>query len=169
MRNEKGITLLILIITVIIMLILIGAGIKYGSTSLQEVKLRNFSYELQQIQGRVDSIYEKMKNEVRPDYVHLDGKLLGVNIGYSAQAVETLKNVRGINYNGANGSDENLYHEGNGRDAYYRYFSAKELEQKLDIKHIKQDVIINFKTREVISVKGQECNERTYYRLDDMK
>lgn len=72
LKNEKGITLLVLIITVLIMIILVSAGIKYGQNSLSDVKLQKFSYELQQIQGRVDTAYEKMSMENNPDYVHLN-------------------------------------------------------------------------------------------------
>lgn len=71
MKNEQGITLLVLIITVLIMIILVSAGIKYGENSISDVKLQKFSYELQQIQGKVDTVYEKMSTENNPDYVHL--------------------------------------------------------------------------------------------------
>ena len=169
MKNESGITLLVLIITVIVMIILVMAGINYGGTSLSEVKLQNFSYELQQIQGRVDTAYEKMSKERTPDFIFLNGELMGRNISYSSAAVETLEKVRGIDYSTANTNDEKLYYDGPGKYTYYRYFSASELGQALDIKNASQDVIINFKTREVISVKGQTYNDRTYYRLEDIQ
>jgi len=72
LKNEQGITLLVLIITVLIMIILVSAGIKYGENSISDVKLQKFSYELQQIQGKVDTVYEKMSTENNPDYVHLN-------------------------------------------------------------------------------------------------
>lgn len=76
MKNEKGITLLVLIITVLLMIILASAGIKYGQNSISDVKLQKFSYELQQIQGRVDTVYEKMSMENNPDYVHLNRRFV---------------------------------------------------------------------------------------------
>lgn len=169
LKNEKGITLLALIITVIIMIILVSAGIRYGGTSLSEVKLQNFSYELEQIQGRVDAIYEKMSMESKPSYVTLNGDVIGRGIGHSTDAIITLDNVIGIDYSIANKSNEDLFCQEVARESYYRYFSKDDLERTLDIKNASQDFIINFKTREVISVKGQTYNNKTYYRLKDIK
>lgn len=98
LKNEKGITLIVLIVTVVIMLILVYAGITYGSYSISEVKLQNFAYELQQIQGKVDHIYQKMCMEEDTNYASLNGKNLGVNMGYSTEAMDILKEIRGIDY-----------------------------------------------------------------------
>ncbi len=172
LKNEKGITLMILMITVIMMIILVSAGIKYGGTSLAEVRLQNFSYELGQIQGRVDAIYEKMSMDNNTKYTHLNEKQMGADINTSAMAKATLVKVKGNNYNydsETSSTNKELYYDGNGTDAYYRYFPKNEIENTLDIKNPKQDVIINFKTREVISVKGQTYNDKTYYRLQDIQ
>lgn len=165
LKNEKGITLIVLIITVIIMMIIASVGITYGTASASEVQLQTFSYELQQIQGRVDVMHEKMNLENEPSYITLDGKILGQNITFSSRAVETLRKVTGKNYSNAN--DEELYPNG-GIDSIYRYFSKKDLQQQLEIKNPKLDVIINFKTREVISVKPHKYNGESYYRLGDI-
>lgn len=53
------------------MIILASAGIRYGENSISEINLQKFSYEMQQVQGRVDTIYEKMSMENNSDYVHL--------------------------------------------------------------------------------------------------
>ena len=166
MKSEKGITLIALLLTVLLMIILAGAAITYGGNSAKEVELQNFSYALQQIQGKVDTIYEKMSMDKNSTYTALDGKNMGVSVVLSDEAHKTLKKITGYDYY-ASGSSSNpdLYHNGNGTDAYYRYFSKSDLDRILDIKNSKIDVIINFKTREVISVKGQVREERTYYHL----
>ncbi len=51
----------------------------------------------------------------------------------------------------------------------YRYFTTDQLEEQLDIKDATQDVIINFKTRDVISVYGFEYDDVTYYELQQMR
>lgn len=166
-KKESGITILALVITVVIMLILVSAGIHYGTNSISEVKLQNFSYELQQIQGRVDSISEKMGMENNSFYVVSNGQTMGQNIRASNEAVDRLYKLKGIDYKNALTSNKDLYPTV--YDSIYRYFTAKDLESQLDIKNAKLDVIINFKTREVISVKGQTHEEKTYYRLEDLK
>lgn len=169
MKNERGITLVILIITVVIMMILVAAGISYGTTSIGEIRLQNFSYELEQIQGRVDTTYEKMKTEKEnPSYVSLNNKMMGENITTSDDAIDTLKIVtkNKVNYRTITTDNEEYYY--NRVDTIYRYFSKEDLEEFFDIKNAKQDVIINFKTREVISVKGQKYQEKTYYKLEEI-
>lgn len=167
-KSERGITILVLIISIAIMLILVGTGIRYGGESLEDIRLQNFSYELQQIQGRVDSFHEKMKTISDIDYINFNGQEMGINVTSSTKAVETLKRF-GINYDIVSEQDKNLYYEGNGVDTYYRYFSKANLEKQLDIKNAKINVIINFKTREVISVEPQIYKENKYYRLQDLK
>lgn len=175
MKSERGITLLVLVITIVIMIILVGVGINQGWSSYTEVKLQNFSYELQQIQGRVDVIHEKMTMENNPDYVSLNGITLGVDMKDSlsaSKARETLYLVKSIDYDTASTTNTTLFYIPEGSStyqSYYRYFSKANLESQLDIKNPKQDVIINFKTRELISVDGIMYNEYVYYTLDEMK
>ena len=178
MKKERGITLIALCITIMIMIILVSAGIKYGSNSYSSVQLQNFSYEMQQIQGRVDAVYEKMSMEHNPNYIFVDGDPLGTNITNSSTAVNTLKTVKNINYFSSElQTNEELYNslyyklkEGSNIRAfsYYRFFTAKDLSKSLDIKNAKNSVIINFKTREVISVNGQNFEDKIYYRLEDL-
>lgn len=81
------------------------------------------------------------------------------------EAVEILYAIRNIDYNTINQNDNKYYI---GTYSYYRYFSKSELEDKLDIKNPTQSVIINFKTREVISVEGEVHDGIEYHRLEDM-
>ena len=166
LKNERGITLIVLVITVIIMIILVGVGITAGGNSLSEVKLQNFSYELQQIQGRVDSIYEKMNTENNPSFVTLGTESMGHDIDEYDEAMDVLYKVRGINYRTALKTNENLYY--NKLETYYRYFSKSDLKNILDIKEPSMDVIINFKTKEVISIQGLQYKEKTLYRLNEV-
>lgn len=166
MKNEKGITLIALVITVIVMMVLIVTGITYGSYSVSEVKLQNFAYELQQIQGKVEYIYQKMILEEGTTYTRLNGEILGVNIGYSDDALDILKEIRGIDYRDTTLQTKEEFYPETGI-SLYRYFSKAELEKTLDIKNAQHAVIINFKTREVISVDGVVCDDIEYHRLQD--
>lgn len=93
---------------------------------------------------------------------------MGMNISGVTEAAKTLKKVKEIDYQTADKTDENLYVKGEGVYTCYRYFSKGELEDTLEIQNATRDVIINFQTREVISVEGQTCKGRTYYRLQDI-
>jgi hypothetical protein len=169
LRKEKGITLIVLIITIIIMLILIGAGIQTGTTSVSEIKLQNFSYELQQVHGKVDGIYQRMIMEDNTNYVLLGGKPIGQNMTASGaeEARRILKEIRGIEYKLSAQGDENLYVPGTSYTTY-RYFSKNDLNRYLDIRNSKRDMIINFKTKDIISVQGEVYDGIEYHRLEEL-
>ena len=167
-KNERGITLVALILTVVLMLILVAAGINYGGSSISQVKLQNFSYEMQQIQGRVDSIHEKMKLLDNPTYIVVDKETMGVDVTSNAKAKELLKKF-GIDYAGGTLDTEDTDYYTPQGETVYRYFSKRNLEEQLDIKNAKSAMIINFKTREVISVEGHNYQGTLYFRLKDIK
>ncbi len=171
MKTEKGVTLLVLIITVIIMAILIGAGITAGRSSVAEVKLQNFSFQLQQVQGQVDSMREKMSIESEPNYISLNGKIIGQNINASEEARKTMASLPGgVDYsNQALQGNSKYYVEINGLSySTYRYLSKSDLARYLNIKNAEYEVIVNFDTREVFSVKPFIYNEKPYYTRPDV-
>lgn len=51
----------------------------------------------------------------------------------------------------------------------YYYFTPEELDKKLDLKDQELTVIINFKTRNVISKKGVNEDGKPYYRQYDLQ
>lgn len=166
MTNDKGITLIALVITVVIMVILAAVTIDYGMDSYDIVKLQNFKYELEQIQGKVDIIYEKIKlasEEEQANYI-----TIGNNITQLQTAVNTLNEILEIDYSNMTEEEKEEYYY---QDVYttYRYLSESDIQEKLDISSNPGDMIINFLTREVISVNGFEYEGTTYYRLNDLK
>lgn len=162
MKRESGITMFALLITIVLMGILITATVNYGVNSLDTVKFQNFRYELEQVQGKVDTIYEKIKLG-ETDYL-----IRGSNITDNEKAKNTLEMVRGINYSNILESQrDNYYYED--VFTYYRYLTQYEVQNLFGISSEPGDMIINFKTREVISVDGFTFDGITYYSLSDMK
>ena len=157
MKNEKGITLIMLISTIIVLVIIATVTIQYGSHSVDSIALENFSFELQQIQGKVDTIHEKIKLG-ETEYL-----TYGQNITVSEEAVKTLNTVTGINYKNIPSSQRDKYYSGT--NTKYRYFSSKDISEYFDISSNPGDVIINFETREVISVKGFGYKGKIYYKM----
>lgn len=58
-RNSKGITLVALIITVIVMFILISISVEYGGNQIQKAKLEDTKTEMIVIKGKAQIIAEK--------------------------------------------------------------------------------------------------------------
>ena len=142
MKNEKGITLVSIVITIIIMSILAVIGVNYGTSTIKGMQYQNFNYQLEQIQGRVDVIHEKI-NSGDNSY-----QTMGESATLSSNADSVLTSL------GLQSSD-------------YRYFTPKDLEEFLDISNVDQEVAINFETKDVVSINGFEYKGKMHYRLND--
>ena len=142
MKNEKGITLMSLVITIVIMSILAVVGVNYGTSTIKAMQYQNFNYQLEQIQGRVDVIHEKI-NSGDNSY-----QTMGESATVSSNANSVLTSL------GLKSSD-------------YRYFTPQNLEKFLDISNVEQEVAINFKTKDVVSINGFLYEGKIHHRLND--
>lgn len=145
MIKEKGITLISLVITIIVMLIIAGTVTVSSLDSVRSAKRTAFITELEMIQEKVNTIYEKRKLNSE-DVTYYDS--LGQDISNVEQSTLDVI-LDGIETDG------------------YRYFSRENLKQ-LDLDNIEQDVIINFNTKDVASVTGLLIDGKMYYRLMDI-
>ena len=73
MRKEKGITLIALTITIIILIILASITTYSGISTIKSSKLNKFKQELEIMQSQVNVLYEKYRTEIEEGQV--------VNIG----------------------------------------------------------------------------------------
>lgn len=58
-KNDKGITLTALIITIIIMIILVGVGVKFGTSAIEKAKLEDIKTNMLSIKTKAKTIEEK--------------------------------------------------------------------------------------------------------------
>lgn len=144
MKNNKGITLIVLIITIIILLILTSIATYTGMEAYQNSRVIKFITQMQLIQTKVDSIYEKGEGF----------SLLGEYLTQEQQ-------------NEINEITENTeYYTTN--QSNLKYFSETDIIQDLDLENISDDIVINFETREVFSLTGIEYEGNTYYTQYDL-
>ena len=61
MKQERGITLVSLVITIIVLIIITGIAIFAGTSTIKSAKIAGFMTELELIQEKVNTIYEKRK------------------------------------------------------------------------------------------------------------
>lgn len=149
-ETSRGITLIPLLITAIVMLIIVGIALGNGLQSADNARLQSFFKELQIIQKRVDVISEEAKNGTS-QYITYDPTnktFSSINVGESVTSTDKIDGVED-------------------QAGYYRY--NKDDLDKLGIKNVEQEVYINWKTRDVVSVYGFTINESTkdevtYYR-----
>lgn len=143
LKNNKGITIVALIITVILMLILVSVATYSGINTYKNTEVTKFVAQMQLIQTKVDELVEENNIE---------------NIGEEITTDETKKNIIDLAYtNGEIQSNTDEYKN------KFKYISRENLELQLDIADIEDDVLVNFETREVISISGVEYGGKKYY------
>lgn len=134
-KDNKGITLIALIITIIIMLILTSVTIYTGLDTYKFSKVNAFVTEMQLIQSKVD---EKTVDEL-------------LQLGTKVTSTTTINLAFSNNEISSNDTSA------------YRYFTKEILLDKFDIEDVSSDVMINIATREVVSARGVEYNGNKYY------
>lgn len=145
-KNSKGITLVALIITIIILIILASVGTYSGIGVIKSSKFTKFQTELKIMQTKTNEWYDEYKDDV-------DNSRMISELG----ATETLPNDASIAFLGA----------GKTNDGGYLFFSEDTIEN-LDLDEISEEFLINIKKREVISYKGFEYEGTKYYTLEQI-
>lgn len=154
-KEEKGITLVALIITIVVMVIIAGISINTGTKSLDDTRLRGFYTKLEIVQKRVDDI--AATNETYVDNSGNTVYLKEQGTGYSSLSQTkqtTLKNI--------------IQSEGTGLGliaSNFRYFTSAQLESILDLSEIEYDVFIDFDSRVIIAEDGITLNGNSYHIL----
>lgn len=138
-KDNKGITLVALILTIIIMLILATVTTYTGIDTYKESKVYAFVSQMQLIQAKVDDLVDTKTIE--------ELKLLGTGVN-SSNTINTAFSNNEITSN-----DSSLY----------RYFTKHELLEIFDVEDAYSDVMINFTTREIVSTSGVEYEGNKYY------
>ena len=141
--NQEGITLISLIATIIIMLILASIGISYGIDSYRMSQMMKFISEMQVLQEKVDLIVQN-----------------GENINFGSSITGNTRAISALN----NASENNEIEEYQAsRNAEYKYLSISDIANYLDVDNATSDIVVNFTTREVISIGGISYKTSVYY------
>ena len=148
MRNEKGITLVALGITIIVLSILAAVSISTGKKTIEENKVIAFINELKIVQSEVNIIVEKQKMG-NTSYDSIGTKISDLDTG-------TLAKLTSGCFKGKTAEEM----------AEFKYYKVSDLK-RMGIDNVEQEVVINIKTREVLSVEGIQDSGKMCYKLED--
>ena len=163
MREKKGITLLTLGVGVVILLLISGVSINVGMQTYRVMQVENFIAKMKMVQSKVDELVEQ--GEDGSKYAKL-GSLNDSSDTEKKKVYEKfISNIDIIIKN----SNPTSWKEGDDNIENYCVFSAKDLEDIMGLKNIDLTVIVNFSTRQVISLNGVNQNGQTYYRMYDLE
>ena len=142
MKNNKGITLIIVIMTVILLVILVGLIAVNSTDTFKNSKIVQFKTYMKAIQKKVDILVEEGNN-----YLNLGAPL-------SNEQKTTLQAI--INNN-------NQIVTRDVTDTGLRYFSSNDIENIFEISGVDDEIVVNFSNRDVISLNGIEKNDVMHY------
>ena len=146
MKSNKGITLIIVIMTVVLLTILMGLVITSSIDTYNKSKFISFETNMKLIQKKVD-----MALEERIDYKTLGHSL---NEEQKAKLATIIANDNNNMISTEDPSAETL-----------RYFSSNDINEDFELSDIRGEFVINFANREVISLDGAEKNNVMYYTI----
>lgn len=152
MKSQNGVTIVALVIIVSVMLILAAVSIETGTESLDNTRLQGFYAQLEIIQKRVDDI--AATNESYTDangnvlYLREQGKALTSSQQSSLQSI--------IQQEGLTIPVNN-----------FRYFTAQDLQNVLDLLNLEYNVFIDFENRVVVAEEGIKIGDKTYSVLEN--
>lgn len=147
-NNKRGVTLVTLVITIIVLLIIASISIYVGTDIIKKANLQNINTNMMLIQAKTKTIYEQEKFNHRANY---KGTKITEVTGNSA--VDELMS-------------KNILEE---PDKFYLLNQNDLNEMGLEKINIDKGYAVNYETEEIIYIKGFEANNSTYYKLSEMK
>ena len=155
LKNNKGITLMALVITIILLIILASIGTYSGIQVVKSAQFTAFSTELKIMQTQVNSLYEKKKNneKILLNNVETDIEDIGTAISSSSE-VQTQAN-KAFNASGITDTPD------------YKYFDNTTIKN-LNIEGVEGEFFVNIDKRSVVSYDGFEYEGKTYYTLEQL-
>lgn len=147
-NSEKGITIVALVITVIVLLLISGTAFNISTKQFEKTELQGFYLKLEIAQNGIEKIVRT--NET---YVDENG-----NKAY-------LKDIGGI----LTTSQETIVTDLGYDSENFKYFTAAQVQEELGINGVDLDLLIDFNNCIVISAQPKEINGKKYYMLKDNK
>ena len=151
MKNQRGITLVTLVITIIVLLILASITVNISLDTIKSSKYIAFKTEMQLLQSKIDEIYSSNKDNLS-EY--------GVDMTSDQKKIFDISVINEI-LSTKDTSLEQLMQE-------FKYFSQDYLVNTLKIDGITRDYYINMDKRIIISVEPVEYEDVNYYMLEQM-
>ena len=159
LKTNKGITMISLVVTIILLIILSSLVTYAGLSSIRNNKFEKLKFELEMVQANVNLWYEQYKN--LPDDEIIIGSPIPDSMLSSLQGPSgTLNIVKEI----ANSKNIDMSND----ISSYRYFSAHDFEN-LQIDGIENNYVIDIKKQVAILVEAYEYEGTDYYIIDQVR
>ena len=156
-KQEKGITLVALVITVIVLIIIASIGISSGKGTIKSAKFSKFQAELKIMQNKV--------NEWNKSYENGETVNIGTDPTSDQKLALESQDVSEIITNKA-GSDTTKIGE---IKSSFRMLTNDYITRDLGIDSVEGEYLVNIKERMVVSTEAFEYDGVNYYMIDQME
>lgn len=149
MRNQKGITLVMLVITIIVLIIITSVTVYTGTGVIKRASLQNLNTNMLLLQAKTKTLAEESR--FNKDESNLKGKKV-------SEITENDKITQLINENVIENAEQ------------YYLLSQDDLNSMgLEKVKVEEGYLVNYETDEIIYLKGFEANGETYYKLSETR
>lgn len=139
-KDNKGITLVALIMTIVLMLILVSITSYSGINSYKHAQVTKFVTQMQLLQAKVDDLAASKTIE------ELD--LPSPTTQEQRKAITSAFDNEEVTTNNMN---------------KYKVFTKEDILNILEVEDVQNDIMVNFETREIVSSVGIAYEGKTYY------
>ncbi len=164
--NNKGITLVALVITIIVLLILSSIATYSGLNVVKSSKLTVFTTEMKIMQTKVNEIYQKYKDG---NSIEIDGTTYYGENKKSENSNSTILDI-GQALDSVSTQANKVFTESasgiTNKDGY-KYWN-NELVKKLGIEGVDGDFFVNVEKRSIVSYDGFTYEGKDYYTLNQL-
>ena len=155
--DDKGITLISLVTTIVILLILASIATYSGIGVIKQTQFTKFSTQLKMMQTQVNELYDKYSNNQTIDVA--GKKYTGTEIANIGKEISTLSQKTKVFNESASGITDSTG---------YKYYD-KDTIKALNIEGLdEEEYFVNVSKRSVISYDGMEYEGKTYYTIDQL-
>lgn len=148
--KEKGVTLIALVTTIVVLIILSSIGITAGTSTIRYMNFSRFKEELKILQTKVNELNQNNKTEI------------GQELTEEQKDIFNITTISNIIYNGKTEEEKEKIQDG------FRYYNTDNIKNDLELESIKREYLINVEYRYIICYKGFEYDGITYYMIDQI-
>lgn len=162
-KEQRAITLISLVITIVILLILATIGIGAGIETINSSKLTKFNTEMKIMQLKANEWYDEYnsaKSDEEKQEIINRGESIVSGEGQS-EVVKQANKVFSLEESGIVFNDTDQIRED------YRYYSNQKLKN-LGVDGVEQDFFVNIKNRTVVSYEGLSYKGEMYYTISQL-
>lgn len=149
--NERGVTLVVLVTTIITLLILSTIGVTSGKSAIEYSNFNKLKSQLTILQTKVNELNQQNKTDI------------GQEISNEQKAILNNEIVSNIIYKDITEEEKNTIEAG------FRLLNGNQIKEQLGLDGYKGNYLINVEYRYVVLCEGLEYNGTTYYMIDQME